>query len=111
MGMYDYNSDYNGKGLPKELQDYFLQFGDPRAGFFSFLNNQNLGGTTPKSDYAQGQYSRLYSNYLSQAAEHPGRGFVDYLKTQNPLEGFASLSPERRGFSTAISSPRVRWNL
>jgi hypothetical protein len=115
----------NGVGLPTDLRDYFLNFGDPGAGFWNFLSGgrsssglagqrggtYNLQGNDPLSRFSQGQFDRYQNMWQAQTADEPGLGFNTFLQRQHPEQEYGMLTPSQQGFFSNVVSPRARMVL
>lgn len=107
-----------GSALPSDLRDYYLNFGNPAAGFYHYLGENRSGGSgqgsfnyngnDTQSNWAQSQFGRLQNQYAANAADEPGLGFYDYLKRQNLPNQYAMQTPAQQGFFSSIVTPRAR---
>lgn len=94
-----------------DFSRYYLNYA-PEAGFWRYLLDQNLAGTTPQARFAQNQYNTVYGKYLGEVAKDPQMGFYDYLlKGDNNLAGaYMNQSPSQRfDFTSRSLTPRARF--
>jgi hypothetical protein len=112
-----------GSQLPDDLRNYFLQFGDPGAGFWNYLGQNrvgnigsargmyNLQGNDPFSKFAQSNFDKYQSEWQAASADNPGLGFYDFLQTKNPEQEYSQLAPSQQGFFSNVITPRARMVL
>ena len=81
----------------------------PQAGFSNMFGplinsrNQNLG------NFAQGQYGRLYNQFLGQMPQNPTGTWMDFLGNQDIMSMFQNQTPRQRGENPSAFAPQVKW--
>lgn len=92
-------------------KNYFLN-NTPEAGWWNYLQQQNLVGTSQKDRFSQGRYGNAYGQFTAGAADNPNEGFYDYLQRKQPNfeADFMNQAPEDRGDGTSRTlTPKARF--
>ena len=94
------------------IQDALTSFyqQDPRAGFDKFLYERDLFGLDPTASFAQGQYGRLYGQYVGQLENDPNQSFYNYLQGFNLRNQYQAQPAYLRGDTSGRRlTPPVRY--
>jgi hypothetical protein len=91
-----------------------FQYGEqnPAASWLKRLSDLGMGGTSAKSQFAQGLYSQAQRGYQAENVNAPGLYWQDYLTQKiNPdtiNEQWLGQSPGMRGIDTSLYAPNAR---
>lgn len=104
------------------MSDFNRQYYEtnPNAGYYNMLGGQYLDRNDRMSQWAQGQYGRMYQQFLAQlgqgdptqraASNDPNLFWSGWLQNHgsNLEQQFQTASPAERG-DQSMEAPRMRW--
>ena len=113
---YDPNNvpGFGGLGNPFGVVGNAYYTAYPSAGYYNWLDTQGLGGSSNAAQYAQGQQTKYYNQYLNYLPYmDPAKNqFLDYLQSSSlsPWMEYSTLGARSQGQSPFMYSPRARWS-